>query len=182
MTILDPAAEVIQPATATLPTVTRQSSACRRPGAAGRRDLDQIAPAPGGSSPPSSRPARGYAWRDTLPTMSHGGVVLVAQVHGQAGRLPELKELLADLAASARQDPGCTAYHVAFMAEPGECLVVGSWDSEAALRAHYRTDAYLRYRSRVGELLTRPSDVVVHHVSTSVHARDPNPPDPTLLG
>jgi|SRR4051812_1938012 quinol monooxygenase YgiN len=114
--------------------------------------------------------------------MSHGGVLLVAQLHAQVGRLAELKELLADLATSARDDPGCRSYHVAFMAEPGECLVVATWDSEAALRAHYRTDAYLRYRSRVGELLTRPSDVVVHHVSASVHARDPNPPDPSLLG
>jgi quinol monooxygenase YgiN len=114
--------------------------------------------------------------------MSHGGVLLVAQMHGQVGRLAELEALLADLAASARHDPGCESYHVAFMAEPGECLVVGTWDSEAALRAHYRTDAYLEYRSRVGELLARPSDVVVHHVSTSVRARDPNPPDPSLLG
>jgi quinol monooxygenase YgiN len=114
--------------------------------------------------------------------MSDGGVVLIARVHGQVGRLAELTELLADLAASARRDPGCESYDVAFPDEPGECLLVGTWKSEAALRAHYRTDAYLRYRGRVGELLTRPSDVVVHHVSASVRARDPNPPDPTLLG
>jgi quinol monooxygenase YgiN len=114
--------------------------------------------------------------------MSQGGVVLVAHLHGQVGRLAELKELLAELAAAARQDPGCESYHVAFPDEPGECLLVGSWKSEAALRDHYRSDAYLRYRSRVGELLTRPSDVVVHQVSASIRARDPNPPDPTLLG
>jgi quinol monooxygenase YgiN len=114
--------------------------------------------------------------------MSERGVVLVARLHAQVGRLAEVKELLGDLAAGARRDPGCHSYEVAFMDEPGECLLVGSWDGEAALRAHYRSDAYLRYRSRVGELLTRPSDVVVHHVSASVHARDPNPPDPSLLG
>jgi quinol monooxygenase YgiN len=114
--------------------------------------------------------------------MRQGGVVVIAQVHGQVGRLSELKELLADLATSARQDPGCESYDVAFADEPGECLLVSGWKSEAALRAHYRTEAYLRYRNQVGALLTRPSDVVVHHVSSSVHARDPNPPDPTLLG
>ena len=108
--------------------------------------------------------------------------MLIAHVHGQVARLSELKELLAELATSARRDPDCESYDVAFPDEPGECLLVGCWKSEAALRAHYRTDAYLRYRSRVGALLTRPSDVVVHHVSASVHARDPNPPDPTLLG
>jgi quinol monooxygenase YgiN len=111
-----------------------------------------------------------------------GGVVLIAQVHGQVARLPELRALLADLAAEARRDPACESYHVAFPEAAGECLLVGTWKTEAGLREHYRTDAYLRYRSQVGELLTRPSDVVVHHVSATVHARDPNPPDPTLLG
>jgi quinol monooxygenase YgiN len=114
--------------------------------------------------------------------MSQGGVVLIAEVHGLVGRLPELRTLLAGLAAGAREDPGCESYHVAFREEPGECLLVSTWKSEAALRAHYRTDAYLRYRGQVGELLARPSDVVVHHVSASVRARDPNPPDPSLLG
>jgi quinol monooxygenase YgiN len=114
--------------------------------------------------------------------MSHGAVVLVARMHGQVARLGELKELLADLAASARREPGCDGYDVAFMEEPGECLIVSRWKSEAALEEHYAKDAYRRYRSRVGDLLTRPSDVLVHHVSASVRARDPNPPDPTLLG
>jgi quinol monooxygenase YgiN len=110
------------------------------------------------------------------------GVVLIAEIHGQVARRSELGQLLADLAAEAREDPDCDSFHVAFSHEPGDCLLVGTWKTEAALRAHYRTEAYLRYRTRVGELLTRPSDVVVHHVSASVHARDPNPPDPTLLG
>jgi quinol monooxygenase YgiN len=43
--------------------------------------------------------------------MSDGGVVLVAQPHGQVGRVSELEELLADLATGARRDPGCTGYH-----------------------------------------------------------------------
>jgi quinol monooxygenase YgiN len=114
--------------------------------------------------------------------MDAGGVVLVAEVHGQVARMPELRQLVTDLAASARHDPGCRSYHAAFLAEPGECLLVSSWSSEAALRDHYATEAYARYRQEVGPLLTRPSDVVVHHVSATVHARDPNPPDPGLLG
>jgi hypothetical protein len=35
---------------------------------------------------------------------------------------------------------------------------------------------------QVQPLLARPSDVVVHHISVTVHAADPNPPDPGLLG
>ena len=57
-----------------------------------------------------------------------------------------------------------------------------SWSSETAMREHYDTRHYRRYREQVQPLLARPSDVVVHHISVTVHAADPNPPDPGLLG
>jgi hypothetical protein len=57
---------------------------------------------------------------------------------------------------------------VAELQEPGEDLIVATWRSEAALRA--------------SDLLARPSDVVVHRISSTVHARDPNPPEPGLFG
>ena len=67
-------------------------------------------------------------------------------------------------------------------AEPGELVLLASWTSEHALSAHYSSAHYRRYRERVGPLLARPSDVVVHHIATTVHALDPNPPDPGELG
>jgi quinol monooxygenase YgiN len=115
--------------------------------------------------------------------MSDASVLLIAEMHGLVGRERELRALLEDLAASARQDTGCLSYHVAAaLGEPGELLVVAQWRDEAALRAHYATDGYRSYRSAVGELLARPSDVVVHHVAVTIRARDPNPPDPGLFG
>ena len=115
--------------------------------------------------------------------MSDASVLLVAEVHGLVGREGELRALLEDLAASAREDPGCLSYYVAArLGDPGEHLIAANWRDEASLRAHYTTAGYRRYRDAVGELLARPSDVVVHHVADTVHARDPNPPDPGLLG
>jgi quinol monooxygenase YgiN len=115
--------------------------------------------------------------------MSDSSVLLVAELHALVGRESELRELLTALAASAREDPGCLSYHVAAsLEEPGELLIAAGWRDEAALRAHYRTAGYARYRSAVGELLARPSDVVVHHISATIRARDPNPPDPGMLG
>jgi quinol monooxygenase YgiN len=115
--------------------------------------------------------------------MSDASVLLVAELHGLVGREGELRELVEALAASARQDPGCLSYHAAAsLGEPGDLLIVAQWRDEAALRAHYDTAGYRRYRSAVGELLARPSDVVLHHVAATIHARDPNPPDPGLLG
>ena len=114
--------------------------------------------------------------------MSDAGVVLIGQMHGLVGRHAELERLLDELAAGTRDDPGCLAYQVASLPEPGEYLVVVTWRDEAALRNHYSTPAYVRYRSAVGELLARPSDVVVHRISSTVTARDPNPPEPGLFG
>src|SRR4051812_9676328 len=112
--------------------------------------------------------------------MNEAGVILIAELHGLVGRHSELEQLLAELAASTRDDPDCLAYHAALLQEPGEYLIVATWRHEAALRAHYATPAYARYRAAVGELLARPSDVVVHRISSTVHARDPNPPEPGL--
>ena len=63
-----------------------------------------------------------------------------------------------------------------------EIVLLISGADESALREHYDTPHYRRYRERVGPLLARPSDVVVHHISATVQAIDPNPPDPGMLG
>src|SRR4051794_2914557 len=119
----------------------------------------------------------------TVGHMSDTSVLLIAEIHGLVGREVELRALLEDLAASARRDTGCLSYHVAAaLGEPGELLVVAQWRDEAALRVHYATDGYRAYRSAVGELLARPSDVVVHHVATTIHARAPTPPARGLFG
>jgi quinol monooxygenase YgiN len=114
--------------------------------------------------------------------MSDAIVILIGEMHGLVGRHAELEQVLDELAAGTRDEPDCLAYHVASLPEPGEYLIVGTWRDEAALRRHYSTPAYARYRSAVGELLARPSDVVVHRVTSTVHARDPNPPEPGLFG
>lgn len=114
--------------------------------------------------------------------MSDPGLVVVAELHGLVGRQTELHELLDALAAGARDEPGCLGFRVLTAEEPGEWVLLSTWVDEAALRAHYATAHYRRYRDAVGPLLARPSDVVVHHLDRTVHARDPNPPDPGMLG
>ena len=114
--------------------------------------------------------------------MSDPGLMLVAELHGLVGRQSEMRELLDALADGAREEPGCASFRVLAAEEPGEWVLLAGWRDEAALRAHYRTAHYRRYRDAIGPLLTRPSDVVVHHLDRTVHARDPNPPDPGMLG
>jgi quinol monooxygenase YgiN len=124
---------------------------------------------------------RGTLVRDT-GVMSDPGLLLVAELHGLVGRQSELHELLDALAEGARQEPGCSSFRVLAAEEPGEWVLLAAWRDEAALRAHYGTSHYRRYRDAVGPLLARPSDVVVHRLDGTVHALDPNPPDPGMLG
>jgi quinol monooxygenase YgiN len=110
--------------------------------------------------------------------MSDPGVMLVADVHGLVGSTAELGALLGELAGGARAEPECVGYRVLAAEDPGDFVLLASWTTEGALRAHYDTAHYRRYSERVGGLLARPSDVVVHHIAATVHALDPNPPDP----
>lgn len=114
--------------------------------------------------------------------MSDPTVLMTADLHGLAGRAPELRALLTELADGSRSEPGCVSFRVFDAEEPGDVFLLSGWADEQALRDHYQTPHYRRYRAAVGELLARPSDVTVHRVSQNVHARDPNPPDPGMLG
>jgi quinol monooxygenase YgiN len=110
-------------------------------------------------------------------------VIVVADVHGLAGLASELSVLLDDLArSSCAAEADCLGFRVLTTADPGEFVLLSAYSSEAALRAHYATPHYRHYRDNVGPMLARPSDVTVHHVSATVHAVDPNPPDPGLMG
>jgi quinol monooxygenase YgiN len=114
--------------------------------------------------------------------MNNSRVIVVAELHALVGRIAELDALLADLAAGSRDEPGCRAFRVLADNNAGELVLLAEYADEDALRTHYATPHYRRYREQVGPLLARPSDVAVHNVSKTVHARDPNPPDPGMFG
>jgi quinol monooxygenase YgiN len=109
-------------------------------------------------------------------------LLVVADVHGLAGRAGELRSLLNELAHRSRHEAQCASFRVLAEEDAGEFVLLATWRDEGALRAHYDTPHYRYHRDHVGPLLARPSDVVVHHLSSTLHARDPNPPDPGLLG
>jgi quinol monooxygenase YgiN len=137
---------------------------------------DQIRPC----SPPGRPLAR--ACVRLTDAVSDPTRLLVAELHGLVGSQDELRALLDELATGADGEPGCADFQVLSAEEPGEFVLLSSWVDEQALREHYATPHYRHYRSQVGLLLARPSDVVVHHVSMTVKALDPNPPDPGELG
>ena len=108
--------------------------------------------------------------------------ILVADLHGRVALSSDLRALLNELAESAIGEPDCLGFRVLAGEEPGEFLLLATWASEDALRAHYQTSHYRHYRAQVGALLARPSDVVVYRLSATIHALDPNPPEPGQFG
>lgn len=97
--------------------------------------------------------------------------VVVARIAGLTGRAAELRDLLADRALAGRAEPGCDGYEVAeVLGEPAAFLVVQTWRSREAMRAHFASGAHATYQHQVDELLARPSEVVVHEVGSSTRA------------
>ena len=102
-----------------------------------------------------------------MPDPSH---LLIARVHGVAARGAELRAAAEELAESAAAEPGCLGFDV--LAPPGagaELVLVSAWRSDADMRAHFASGAYGRYVSAVTELLTRPSDVAIHRIASTLH-------------
>jgi quinol monooxygenase YgiN len=114
--------------------------------------------------------------------MSDPELILVAEVHGRAALRDELRTALNALADGANGEPGCISFRVLSGDDPDEFVLLSSWRNEDALRTHYTTAHYHHYREHAGPLLTRPSDVVIHHLTATVHALDANPPEPGKLG
>jgi quinol monooxygenase YgiN len=102
-----------------------------------------------------SRPRERVGRRTVAPMSTQ---ILVARIAGLAGRMAELRELVADRALAARAEPGCAGYEVAeLIDEPGTLLVVQTWTSAEAMRVHFASDAHATYQHRIDELLARPS-------------------------
>jgi quinol monooxygenase YgiN len=109
-------------------------------------------------------------------------IMVLADVHGLMGRRSELEEILAALTLESRRELGCESFRVLPAEDPADFVLLSRWSDEAALRTHYTTSHYRRYREAVGPLLARPSDVTVFHLHGAIDAIDPNPADPTRLG
>jgi quinol monooxygenase YgiN len=111
-------------------------------------------------------------------------LTITAEIHGLAGRAPELRDLLTEHATALAGAAGClgAAAYLPLGADAGEYVLTTRWADEAALRAHYATAEYTRYADGIGELLARPSDVRISYVEREVRATADLSQDPTRQG
>jgi hypothetical protein len=55
---------------------------------------------------------------------------------------------------------------------------VGEWDSQEALDAHYRSEAFARFQLDLHGLLSQPSDMTIYAVADRVRPVNTRPMDP----
>jgi quinol monooxygenase YgiN len=96
--------------------------------------------------------------------------LVIARVHGVAARTADLLAAARELADVSVNQEGCVRYDVlAVPGDPAELVLLSAWRSERDMRAHFASGPYGRYVAAVTDLLTRPSDVVIHDVAGTVH-------------
>jgi quinol monooxygenase YgiN len=106
-------------------------------------------------------------------------VIAVADMFGIGGRRSELVALLERSERQAVGDPGCRRYtFAAALGDPDRFVLVSEWDSQEALDAHHRSEAFDRFQFGLEGLLARPSEMTVYSISESVRPQNTRPMDP----
>lgn len=111
-------------------------------------------------------------------------ILVHAEIHGLAGRVVELRDVLLAHTEALAAAEGCLGATASERLGPerAEFVLDVEWRDEAALRTHYATTEYSRYADAVSPLLARPSDVRMHYVDRTVAAQADLSDDPTRQG
>ena len=106
-------------------------------------------------------------------------VIAVAEMFGISGRRDELTGVLERFERWAGGEPGCRRYaFAAALADPSRYALFSEWDSQEALDAHYRSEAFAEFQLSLDGLLARPSELTVYSVESAVRPTDTRPMDP----
>lgn len=106
-------------------------------------------------------------------------VVAITRIHGIAGRRDELRALMLDTQRRTPAEPGCLRYVFGIaLGEADEYVHVQEWADAAAFAAHQRSGAFRDYQHGLVDLLARPSEMEVHHVSATIAPEPSGPMDP----
>jgi quinol monooxygenase YgiN len=98
---------------------------------------------------------------------------------GISGRRDELAVKLEVFERQARTEPGCRRYiFAATLADPARFVLVSEWDTQDALDAHYRSEAFANFQRGLHGLLARPSEMTVYSAEGAVRPLNTRPMDP----
>ena len=106
-------------------------------------------------------------------------VIAIAEMFGISGRRAELATLLERFGGWASGEPGCRRYiFAATLTDPSQFVLVSEWETQKALDAHYRTEAFADFQLSLDGLLARPSESTVYSAEASVRPLNTRPMDP----
>jgi quinol monooxygenase YgiN len=106
-------------------------------------------------------------------------IIAVADMYGISGRREDLVTLLEGFERWAAGEPGCRRYSfAATLADPSRFVLVSEWDSEEALDAHYRSEAFADFQFGLDGLLARPSEMTVYSADAEARPLNTRPIDP----
>jgi len=106
-------------------------------------------------------------------------VIAVADMFGLAGRRAELLELLERFQREAATAPGCARYtFAATLADADHYVLVSEWDDQAALDAHYGSQAFTDFQFALHDLLTQPSQLTLYASENVLRPISSAPMDP----
>jgi quinol monooxygenase YgiN len=94
--------------------------------------------------------------------MDDKAVIVFASFRPIAGKEGEVEELLSWMVGHTRAEPGCERYDLYRKQGDGDTFhLFERYRDGEALEAHRASDHYVEYRSKVGDLLQEPIDVLV---------------------
>jgi quinol monooxygenase YgiN len=94
--------------------------------------------------------------------MSDDAVLVFATFHPRPGKEDELLEVLCSMVGNTRAEPGCEVYDLYSSGDDAIAFhFFERYTDQAALQAHRDADYYKAYRTKVGDLLRSPIEVVV---------------------
>jgi len=87
-------------------------------------------------------------------------IVAIGDVYARIPERERVAALMRALQERAREQPGCSYFVFAeTLDDPGHFVLVEQWRDQAALDAHYGSQAFGDYQERVEGLLVRASEL-----------------------
>jgi quinol monooxygenase YgiN len=106
-------------------------------------------------------------------------VIAIAEMFGISGRRDELAMLLERFGGWAGGEPACRRYiFAASLADSSRFVLVSEWETDDALDAHYRSQAFADFQLGLDGLLARPSASTVYSAEGAVRPSSTSPMDP----
>jgi quinol monooxygenase YgiN len=95
-------------------------------------------------------------------------LIALGDIYAQIPSRERVRELMLSTQARVRGADGCIDYAFAeTLEDPGHFVVVQQWRDQAALDAHYRSDAFAEYQREIDAHLVRESELRVYSVQAA---------------